>query len=196
MYPYLRLFKEFLKFRRAAPLAPLDTHVSHHLCWPQDIDPWMELNNGRTLTLFDLGRIPMAMRVGLDRVARARGWGLAVAGASVRYRRRVKMFDRIEMRTRLVGWDGRFRLHGPDDVGEGRMHQPGAAAVGDHARQARDRAAVGNGGGPGSAAGQPAPAGLGAGLDRGRCRTALAARGVRGGSSRPFGRSSRGATLR
>ena len=44
----------------------------------------------------------------LDRVARARGWGLAVAGASVRYRRRVKMFDRIEMRTRLLGWDQRF----------------------------------------------------------------------------------------
>jgi acyl-CoA thioesterase FadM len=108
MYPYLRLVKEFLKFRSAAPLAPFDTHVSHHLCWPQDIDPWRELNNGRTLTLYDLGRIPLGMRTGLNRIARAKGWGLAVAGASVRYRRRVKLFDRIEMRTRLAGWDGRF----------------------------------------------------------------------------------------
>ncbi len=108
MYPYLRMVKEFLKFRGAPPLHPFGTHVSHHLCWPWDIDPWMELNNGRTLTLFDLGRIPMAMRVGFDRVAREKGWGLAVAGASVRYRKRVKMFDRIEMRTRLLGWDGRF----------------------------------------------------------------------------------------
>ncbi len=31
-----------------------------------------------------------------------------MAGASVRYRKRVKMFDRIEMRSRLAGWDGRF----------------------------------------------------------------------------------------
>ncbi|MBK6468525.1 MAG: acyl-CoA thioesterase [Rhodobacter sp.] len=107
MYPYLRMVKEALKFRNA-PLHPLDTHVSHHLCWPQDIDPWMELNNGRTLTLFDLGRIPMATRTGLHKAARAKGWGLAVAGASVRYRRRVKMFDRIEMRSRLIGWDARF----------------------------------------------------------------------------------------
>jgi acyl-CoA thioesterase FadM len=108
MYPYLRLVKEFLKFRGATRLHPFETHVSTHRCWPWDIDPWMELNNGRTLTLYDLGRIPMAMRVGFDRVAREKGWGLAVAGASVRYRRRVKAFDRIEMRSRMVGWDGRF----------------------------------------------------------------------------------------
>ncbi|MCB6177727.1 acyl-CoA thioesterase [Rhodobacter sp. Har01] len=108
MYPYLRMFKEILKFRQAPPLGAFDTHVSHHLCWPWDIDPWMELNNGRTLTLYDLGRLPMIARVGLDRVARDRGWGLAVAGASVRYRGRIKTFDRIEMRTRMVGWDGRF----------------------------------------------------------------------------------------
>lgn len=108
MYPYLRMVKEILKFRGAPPLHPFETHVSHHLCWPQDIDPWIELNNGRTLTLYDLGRIPMAGRTGLHRIAREKGWGLAVAGASVRYRKRVRMFDRIEMRTRLLGWDQRF----------------------------------------------------------------------------------------
>ena len=37
-----------------------------------------------------------------------RGWQVAVAGASVRYRRRVHAFDRLRMRTRAVGWDGRF----------------------------------------------------------------------------------------
>ena len=108
MYPYLRMVKEILKFRKAPPLGIFDTHFSHHLCWPQNIDPWLELNNGRTLTLYDLGRIPMAGRTGLHRIAKAKGWGLAVAGASVRYRKRVKMFDRIEMYSRLLGWDERF----------------------------------------------------------------------------------------
>ena len=108
MYPYLRMVKEIVKYRNAPPLHPMDTHISHHLCWPQDIDPWMELNNGRTLTLFDLGRIPMAGRTGLHKIAKAKGWGLAVAGASVRYRKRVRMFNRIEMRSRLLGWDARF----------------------------------------------------------------------------------------
>lgn len=108
MYPWFRLAKEMAKARRAPRLHPFDTHVSRHICWPVDIDPWLELNNGRTLTLYDLGRIPMALRTGLAPIARAKGWGLAVAGASVRYRRRVRAFDRIEMRTRLLGWDARF----------------------------------------------------------------------------------------
>ncbi len=108
MYPYLRMAKEILKFRNARPLRPFDTHVSTHLCWPWDIDPWRELNNGRTLTLYDLGRIPLGARTGLHRVLAEKRWGMSVAGASVRYRKRVKVFDRIEMRTRLLGWDGRF----------------------------------------------------------------------------------------
>ncbi len=108
MYPFIRLAKEYLKFRNAPPLALTGAHVSRHLCWPWDLDPWVELNNGRTLTLYDLGRIPLARRLGLTDVLRARGWGMTVAGASVRYRRRVRVFDRIEMRSRCIGWDARF----------------------------------------------------------------------------------------
>ncbi len=108
MYPYLRMFHQLWKFRNAPRLGLFDTHVSHHMCLPQDIDPWMELNNGRTLTLYDLGRLPMARRMGFDRVGRDQGWGLTVAGASTRYRRRVRVFDRFEMRSRVVGWDARF----------------------------------------------------------------------------------------
>lgn len=108
MYPYLRMVKEILKFRGAPPLHPFETHVSHHLCWPQDIDPWMELNNGRTLTLYDLGRIGLAARTPLGKTLRQRRWGMAVAGASVRYRKRIRAFDRFEMRSRLLGWDERF----------------------------------------------------------------------------------------
>jgi acyl-CoA thioesterase FadM len=89
-------------------LGPLDTHVSHHICWPWDLDVFVELNNGRTLTLFDLGRIPLGRRTGLLGVLRRKGWGLTVAGSIVRYRRRVRMFERIEMRSRLIGWDARF----------------------------------------------------------------------------------------
>ena len=92
----------------APPLPILGTHVSHHICWPWDIDPWMELNNGRTLTLFDLGRIPLVLRTGLVGVLRRQGWGIAVAGNTTRYRRRVRAFQRVEMRSRCIGWDARF----------------------------------------------------------------------------------------
>lgn len=108
MYPIIRFAKEMLLVRTAPALAIGETHVSHHLCWPWDLDPWLELNNGRTLTLYDLGRLPAGYRLGLDRALAGQGWRMTVAGASVRYRRRIKAFDRLEMRTRILGWDARF----------------------------------------------------------------------------------------
>lgn len=108
MYPFVRMMKDLWKSRRAAPIGITDTHRSRHICWPWDLDFWAELNNGRTLTLYDLGRIPMAVRAGLVPVLRKNRWGITVAGSSVRYRRRVRAFDRIEMVSRCIGWDDRF----------------------------------------------------------------------------------------
>ena len=95
MYPFVRMVKEGWKFRKASALSLTDTHVSHHICWPWDLDMWVELNNGRTLTLYDLGRIPMAVRTGLIDVLRGNRWGITVAGNTVRYRRRVRAFDPV-----------------------------------------------------------------------------------------------------
>lgn len=108
MYPFLRMFKEMARANRMPPLGLFDTHVSHHLCWPWDLDPWVELNNGRTLTLYDLGRLPLGHRTGIHRVLKAQGWGMTVAGSSVRYRRRVTVFSRLTTRSRCLGWDERF----------------------------------------------------------------------------------------
>ncbi|THD76654.1 acyl-CoA thioesterase [Thalassobius vesicularis] len=108
MYPVLRFTKEFIKFRNA-PALPFDgTHVSHHMCLPWDIDLWMELNNGRTLTLYDLGRMILAKRAGLLGAMKRNRWGMTMAGACVRYRRRIRVFEVIEMRSRAVCWDNRF----------------------------------------------------------------------------------------
>lgn len=108
MYPILRMTKEMLRARRMPPLGAEETHVSHHMCWPLDIDMFMELNNGRTLTLYDLGRVPLAQRTGFLRALRRGGWSMTMAGAMVRYRRRVRPFARVEMRSRLACWDHRF----------------------------------------------------------------------------------------
>jgi len=108
MYPFVRMTKELVKFRNAEPLPFDGIHVSHHKCWPWDIDLWRELNNGRTLTLFDLGRIPLAIRTGLWDTLKRERWGLTIAGATVRYRQRIRVFETVEMRSRAVGWDHRF----------------------------------------------------------------------------------------
>ncbi|WP_134725008.1 acyl-CoA thioesterase [Paracoccus luteus] len=108
MYPLIRFAREVLSARRAPRLPPTGTHVSTHRCWPWDLDPWAELNNGRTLTLYDLGRIPMAIRLGITDTLRDRGWGFTVAGNSVRYRRRIRAMQRFTQVSRTIGWDARF----------------------------------------------------------------------------------------
>lgn len=108
MYPFIRLAYQFFVHRKDPSLDLTGTHVSHHICWPWDIDLWMELNNGRTLTLYDLGRLPLAGRVGLIAMLRQQKWSLTMAGVSVRYRRRVRMFEKVEMRSRAVCWDDKF----------------------------------------------------------------------------------------
>ncbi|SEO59172.1 Acyl-CoA thioesterase FadM [Salinihabitans flavidus] len=108
MYPFVRMFHQLWRHRRDPPLPLTGVHVSHHRCWPWDIDMWVELNNGRTLTLYDLGRIPLARRVGLIAALRANRWGLTMAGVSVRYRRRIRTFERVTMTSRALCWDARF----------------------------------------------------------------------------------------
>lgn len=108
MYPVIRMGKEFFVHRNAPDLPVLGTHVSTHRCWPQDIDVFIEMNNGRILTILDLGRTILAKRVGLLRTLKDNGWGMTMAGVSVRYRRRIKPFVKFQMLSRCVGWDDRF----------------------------------------------------------------------------------------
>ncbi|MGP6089137.1 acyl-CoA thioesterase [Antarctobacter jejuensis] len=108
MYPFIRLARNLWLARRAPKLGVFDTQITEHVCLPWDLDPWVELNNGRTLTIYDLGRIPLAVRTGLVEVLRRERWGLTIAGSVVRYRRRVRMWDRVTMHSRVLGWDNRF----------------------------------------------------------------------------------------
>jgi acyl-CoA thioesterase FadM len=108
MYPYLRTARMLLVARFGSRLAPEDESVLRMRIWPGDIDIFLELNNGRFLTLMDQGRLDFGMRTGLIDALHRRGWGLTVAGVSVRFRHRVRPFERILLRTSLVGNDERW----------------------------------------------------------------------------------------
>jgi acyl-CoA thioesterase FadM len=108
MYPVIRFFYNVWKYRKSPKIGLFETHVSHHYCLPWDIDLWHELNNGRTLTLYDIGRVPMSFRNGSAQVSKRAKLGMVVAGASVRYRKRITMFQKFEMRSRPIGFDDKF----------------------------------------------------------------------------------------
>jgi len=79
MYPFLRLAYHTYKASKLKDITILDTHECTLRIHPQDIDIFNELNNGRILTLFDLGRLPFGYRVGLMNAMKRRGWGLTMA---------------------------------------------------------------------------------------------------------------------
>lgn len=108
MYPFLRFAYHMFVAGRQSRIGLLDTHEITTHCMPWDLDLWNELNNGRTLTLYDLGRVPMAVRMGMVEHLRENGWGFTMAGSSVRYRRRVQIFAKLKLKSRIVCWDERF----------------------------------------------------------------------------------------
>lgn len=108
MYPLIRTALELWKNRSADPLPVGADHLTHVTVRPWDIDIFLDLNNGRVLTLFDLGRIGLFQRMGILKSLKARGWYGTVAGTAIRYQRRITVFQRLELRTRILGWDERF----------------------------------------------------------------------------------------
>ena len=109
MYPFVRTAKELWLAQRQPRLESLfETHVSHHICWPHDLDFWLELNNGRAMSIYDIGRTALALRSGLIAAIRANGWGLTMAGSTTRFRQRIRGFERFEMRSRALCWDDKF----------------------------------------------------------------------------------------
>lgn len=71
----------------------------------RDCDVLMHVNNGRYLSLMDLGRIDHSGRSGLITAFRERGWHAVAGGATIRFRRELRWRSRYVLRTRIVGWD-------------------------------------------------------------------------------------------
>ncbi len=87
---------------------PADMTQIHRLrlkVFPNDLDTNFHVNNGRYLTLLDLGRLDLLLRAGLFFPFVRRGWKPVVASVSLRFKRSLKIFETFEIQTRLVSWD-------------------------------------------------------------------------------------------
>jgi acyl-CoA thioesterase FadM len=104
----LRLLYVLLWGVRGARLQPLDESVVKFRVFPNDLDTNFHMNNGRYLTLMDLGRLDLLVRLGVVREVRRRRWNPVVASLAIRYRRSLAPWQSYELRTRLVGWDDRW----------------------------------------------------------------------------------------
>lgn len=72
---------------------------------PSDIDILGHMNNGRYLSLFDLGRWDLTIRNGVWDAMKRHGWYAVVASETVTFRRSLALWQRFEVESRFIGHD-------------------------------------------------------------------------------------------
>jgi acyl-CoA thioesterase FadM len=98
-YLYHIIVSKFL-----SPMDINDTDRARMRVWPNDLDANIHLNNGRFLSLMDLGRTRMSIRSGLYAKAKQNGLGLGVVGGvNITYLKSLAAFQQFELTTRLAG---------------------------------------------------------------------------------------------
>lgn len=87
---------------------PLDETRFAMRVWPTDVDFYGHMNNGRYLTLMDVGRWDHGLRSGMFAVAARRAWKPVMGAATVKYRRELRAFETFELVTKISCWDHKW----------------------------------------------------------------------------------------
>jgi acyl-CoA thioesterase FadM len=98
------------------------------------------MNNGRYLTLMDLGRLQIVMKSGLLRVMRKHNWYAVVAAVEIRFRRPLRLWQRYTLITEIVDWDETWFLFEQRFESADRVHA--RALVQAQFRHQRERVSV------------------------------------------------------
>jgi acyl-CoA thioesterase FadM len=93
------------RVRRSGRLDPTGISRIRLTTLPTDIDLLMHMNNGRYLSLFDLGRWDLLVRTGLWDVMKNRGWYAVVSSETVTFRKSLELWQRFDVESRMVGHD-------------------------------------------------------------------------------------------
>ncbi len=106
------LFRLLVVLLRSMPrrgtVGVLDVTTLRLRVWPTDLDLNVHLNNGRYLSIMDLGRIDLILRVGLlGRMVRD-GIRPVVGSVQIVYRRSLAPFQAFDLTTQLIGWDEKW----------------------------------------------------------------------------------------
>lgn len=102
---WLRLLWLLLSARLRPRLqAPFGVSVIGLRVMPHDLDLSMHMNNGRYLTLMDLGRMDLILRMGLAGRMVKSGWTPILSASKVRFRRELRLFKAFRLETRIVWW--------------------------------------------------------------------------------------------
>ena len=94
-----------VRMRLGRDLAPTSVGRIRLTTLPTDIDVLRHMNNGRYLSLFDLGRWDLLTRTGLVDAMRRRGWYAVVSSETVTFRKSLGLWQQFTVESRFMGHD-------------------------------------------------------------------------------------------
>lgn len=106
MHMLPRTLLHLLLHGRRAPRISIDgVSVSSFRVWPTDLDILRHMNNGKYLSIMDVGRFTLMQAAGLVEVFRREGWYPVVVGQTISYRKSLNPWMRFQIESRILGFD-------------------------------------------------------------------------------------------
>lgn len=93
------------RVRRDGQIDPRALSTIRLTTLPSDIDILRHMNNGRYLSLFDLGRWDLLIRTGMFDAMKQRGWYAVVSSETITFRKSLELWQRFDVESRLIGHD-------------------------------------------------------------------------------------------
>jgi len=93
------------RLRREGRLAATAVSRIRVTTLPTDIDVLRHMNNGRYLSLFDLGRWDLLVRTGMMDVMKSNDWYAVVSSETVTFRKSLQLWQRFDIESCLLGHD-------------------------------------------------------------------------------------------
>ena len=93
------------RVRREGRIGPTAVGVIRLTTLPTDLDVLRHMNNGRYLSLFDLGRWDLLIRTGMADAMRRYGWYAVVSSETITFRKSLNPWQRFDVESRLIGHD-------------------------------------------------------------------------------------------
>ena len=87
---------------------PLGVSEIHSRVWPLDLDANLHMNNGRYLSIMDLGRLDLMMRIGVVGQVLKNKWMPVLSAATIRYRLPLNPFQKFRLDTKIAWWDDKW----------------------------------------------------------------------------------------
>lgn len=103
---YVRLVWLLLKrFFVSKPIGIFEVCKTEFRVNPLDLDVNFHMNNGRYLSIMDLGRVDLMIRAGVFMKLVKNGYYPVVVSESIRFKKSLEPFEKFEMSTQTESWD-------------------------------------------------------------------------------------------